>query len=134
MSLLATVVVLATLVAGGAGVLWSILVGTLLPALTAFVTRENATPKVKALLTALISGVTGAVSGFLITPPSGWSQWEQVIGTIAVTWAMAAVSYFFGWKPTGAAAAIARATASFGVGGRPAPPAADHPPAAPPGG
>lgn len=123
----AVVIVLAVATAGaGYGGLWSLLIGTVLPALTALVTKEHATDRVKALLTALLSGVTGAVSGFLITPPQGMAQWEQVIGSIAVTWVTAFVTYAAGWKHTPVIAAIARWTRHFGFGGHPPPP----PPAA----
>ena len=110
------VVLLAVTAVSVVPLLWSLLVGTVLPGLTALVTHENASPRVKALLTAVLAGATGAVSGFLITPPHGWAQWQQVVSAIAVAWITAVISYLGGWKPTGAAGFVARKSARFGIG------------------
>lgn len=98
--------------------LWSLAVGTILPGLTALLTKEKLSPKLKTLFQALLAGVTGAVSGFLINPPAGTSQWEQIAGAILVSWVSAGATFVTGWQPTGAVAAITKATANFGIGRR----------------
>lgn len=98
--------------------LWSLAVGTILPGLTALLTKEKLSPKLKTLFQALLAGVTGAVSGFLINPPAGTKQWEQIAGAILVSWVSAGATFVTGWQPTGAVAAITKATANFGIGPR----------------
>lgn len=97
-------------------ILWSLLVGTVLPGLTALVTREHASVRLKALLTAVMAAVTGGLSGFLTAPPHGWPQWEQVISSIAVAWITAVFTYLGAYKPTGLSSYLTRRTAGFGIG------------------
>ncbi len=101
--------------------LWSLAVGTVLPALTALVTKEKLSAALKSLVQALLAGVTGAVSGFVVTPPHGTAQWEQIAGAILVAWVTAGAAFIAGWVPTGAIVAIAARTARFGIGPATAP-------------
>ncbi len=98
--------------------LWSLAVGTLLPALTALVTKESLSPRVKALVLACLSAVTGVLSGFLVTPPHGTAEWEQIAGAILVAWVTAGASFVAGWQPTGAIKTIETRTSTFGLGKR----------------
>ena len=91
--------------------------GTIIPGLTAIVSRDVATAKLKALLTAMLSAFAGALNGALTSPPHGTAAWEQIAGSILLSWISAAAAYFFGWKPSGAADALARRTRRFGLGG-----------------
>lgn len=110
------IIIIAAATVSVTSLLWSLLIGTVLPGLTALITHESASARIKALLTALFAGVTGALAGFLITPPHGWVEWQQVVSAIAVAWITAIISYVGGWKPTGASVYVARKTARFGLG------------------
>ena len=96
-----------------------LLVGTVIPGLTAMVTKDQASAKVKAVVTAGLAAVSGGLTAYLTSPPHGTAGWEQFIGTILVTWIASSAAYFFGWKPTGAAHVLAEHTASFGIGKAP---------------
>ncbi|MDE1904849.1 MAG: hypothetical protein KGH75_00175 [Rhodospirillales bacterium] len=93
----------------------ALVIGTVLPALTAVVTKDTASAKLKAALTAGIGALTAAVTTALYAPPHGGTAWEELAAAVAVSWAASAVAYFAGWKPTGAVAAIHRRTARFGL-------------------
>ena len=74
-------------------------------------------------MTAGLAAISGGLTAYLTTPPVGTSGWETFTGTILVTWIASAGAYYFGWKPTGAAKAIATRTARFGIGRPETPPA-----------
>jgi hypothetical protein len=92
--------------------LWTLGIGTLIPLATAAVTAELTSSKVKTLVTALLAGVTGALAGFLTSPPHGTGQWEQVGLAILAAWIAAGATYVGGWKPGGVAPAVARRTSA----------------------
>jgi hypothetical protein len=92
--------------------LWTLGIGSLLPLVTAVVTAELTSSKVKTLVTALLAGITGALSGFLVSPPHGTGQWEQVGLAILVAWIAAGATYVGGWKPGGIAPAVASRTSA----------------------
>ena len=94
----------------------ALLVGTVIPGITAAITKKEASVRVKAIVTALLSAIAGGLNAYLASPPVGTSGWETFIGTILVTWIASAAAYYFGWKPTGAASAIADRTPNFGFG------------------
>jgi drug/metabolite transporter (DMT)-like permease len=96
-------------------VLVALLVGTVLPALTAVFTRKTASPRVKAIVTAAMSTLTGIILTASSSPPHGWHAWEELIVVSLLSWASASAAYWFGWKPTGAADKIATATSRFGI-------------------
>lgn len=98
------------------GMLLALALGTVVPALTAVITKANASPRLKALLSAMLAALAGGLSGAYQQPPKALSQWEQIGLTILLAWVAAGVAYLTGWKPTGAARALARATARIGVG------------------
>ena len=63
----------------------SLITGTLVPALTALITKDTASTKTKAMSTAALSVVAGVVVGILQTPPHGTAQWEQVVAFALIT-------------------------------------------------
>ena len=105
--------------------LLSLAVGVVIPGLVALVAKQHAGNGTKALLSALLAAVSGSLTGAIAATPHGWAGWEAVLWQIAIAWVAAGVAYFTGWKPSGAAPAIAKATARFGIGPKePTPPPA----------
>ena len=104
----------------------SVAIGVVIPGLVALVSREHASAALKAFLSALLTAVSGGLTGALAALPHGWHDWQAILWSIFVAWVAAAVSYFTGWKPSGASDRIAHKTANFGVGPRSAPPAAGN--------
>jgi VIT1/CCC1 family predicted Fe2+/Mn2+ transporter len=95
----------------------SLLVGTVIPAAIALVTKEVASAKLKALLTGLLAAITGGLSGYLITPPSGTREWEQIALSIGVAWITAVAGYVGWWKP--AVTVNAKIAPGVGLGNAP---------------
>lgn len=109
------------------GTLLALLLGTVVPALTAVFTRLTASARTKALLNALLSAFAGALSGaFLSTPPTV-ARWLQIVECMLLAWVAAGAAFVAAWKPTGASRAIEVRTASFGVGGVASRPAKEGP-------
>lgn len=98
------------------GVLIALIVGTIIPAVTAAVTKFASNVKTKALVAAGLSVITGIVTTILVTPPEGDAQWEQLIGYMLITWIASSGAYIAAWKPSHVAAEINEHTASFGFG------------------
>lgn len=95
--------------------------GVVIPVLVGLLTKLNASSGVKAALNAFLSAVAGAV--IVATQQNGSVDLGHVVIGIAETWVVSVSTYYGFLKPTGAAAAVHKATASFGLGGgtRPAP-------------
>ncbi|HEY5024717.1 MAG TPA: hypothetical protein VII76_07055 [Acidimicrobiales bacterium] len=102
--------------------LLAIAIGVVIPGLTALLAKLNASAQVKVLLTALLAGIAGGLAGAYAHPPVGLGQWVPILESIASAWGSAIASYFGLWKPTGAAPAVAQATARFGFGRETTPP------------
>jgi hypothetical protein len=96
--------------------LLALILGTIIPAATALIAKQHASPKIKALLNAMLSAIAGGLSGAFLAPPHGIAQWEQIVYTVLLAWISAGAAYITGYVPTGAAAAISKATANFGIG------------------
>jgi hypothetical protein len=99
------------------------LVGLVIPALVALVTKESLPPWAKALILLLLSTASGVLSGVVGSPPATWAQWQAVLVAIVVTFVTAAASQYAVWAPdTGAfahlRAFIDRRTGSVGIGRR----------------
>ena len=90
--------------------------GLIIPGLTALVTREHASARVKALAAGLLGAVGGILTSAAISPPTTAHEWGQLGIGVLVCWIAAFTSYFAAWKPTGASDAIAHGTSRFGVG------------------
>ena len=96
-------------------VIIGLVIGIVLPGITTLVTRETASPRLKAFVAAAMSALAAAATTALTTPPHDVTGWEELIVVTLVSWVTAGGAYFLGWKPTGATKALARATAGFGI-------------------
>lgn len=101
----------------------SFLVGTIIPILVALVTRQNASPGVKASVNALLAIVAGVLST-LVADAQGeivtvdLASFATAVGT---AWITSVATHFGLLAPagiTGAKGTVQRATADFGIGGR----------------
>lgn len=104
----------------------SLAVGIIIPGLTTLVTNDEASDRLKALFTAFLAAVGGALSAYTSGPAPTSAGWEHVLIAIAVAWITAGVAYLTGWKPTGAAPTLAKKTARFGFGSTPGAHAIHH--------
>lgn len=95
------------------------LVGLVLPALVAFVTKETLPQWIKSLILLFLSTVAGVISGLAASPPASWHQWQAVLVAIFVTFVSAAASDHSLWTPSGALSAISSRTRGFGIGAQP---------------
>lgn len=103
-----TAVTLSTIVAMG--------IGIVIPALTAFITKENLPAHVKVLILLLLSTIAGAVSSLAGNLPTSGSDWAHLALNVLLTFATAAASDVAVWEKSGALAAIHRKTKDFGIG------------------
>lgn len=89
--------------------------GVLVPILVALVAKLRASSGLKGLLNAALAGVAGAIGA--AAAAGGW-DWT----TFGISWlqafAVSIAAYYGVWKPTGAAPAVASATATVGVAER----------------
>lgn len=96
------------------------LVGLIIPALVALVTKEKLAPWAKSLILLLLSTTAGILAGLTGNPPHSWTEWKTVIVAILVTFVSAAAAQYAVWEPqTGALshlrAFIDRKTGSVGI-------------------
>lgn len=89
------------------------LVGVIIPALVAFVTKEGLPTWIKQIILALLSAVVGVLSSIAGSPPTGWTQWQQILVAILVTF-VAAVQSQFGVAEVHAA--LGRVSKRIGIG------------------
>ncbi len=88
--------------------------GTLIPLLTALVTKAEASSKVKALTTLFLAVVAAGVESVIAQGGAvNVQSWLLAIGT---TYISAIASYYGLTKPTEVTGAIQRKTADFGIG------------------
>lgn len=90
------------------------LAGTILPLLTATLTNITASSKVKAIVNAVLSIVTGTVAALIAV--DGKMTWAQLVIAIAVAFGASGASYSHLWKQLNVTAWIAVATGYFGFG------------------
>jgi hypothetical protein len=88
----------------GTADLVEVLVAVILPILVGLVTKASTDARVKALLLAALSALSGLAQGFLDTAPGTVWDWQQAILSAVTTFVIAAASYYGLWKPTGVAA------------------------------
>jgi uncharacterized membrane protein YdcZ (DUF606 family) len=98
------------------GVLLALVIGTVIPAVTAVATKLSSNVKTKALVAAGLSVITGVACTYLTTPPRDTKQWEQLIGYMLVAWIASSGAYVAAWKPSHAAAVLNEHTPAFGFG------------------
>ena len=89
--------------------------GTVIPLLTAVVTKMNSSSGVKATANLVLSVIAGGVA-HLVTN-EGSSTILELITAMAMVYLGSGVSYQNFWKPTGTSLAVQRKTAAIGVGG-----------------
>ena len=90
----------------------ALVVGTFVPLLTQVITKEVASLKLKAFLSAVLAAIGGGVGAYSLT-----TGWEPVVISILAAVAVAAAIDFGFWQPTGTSKAFARLAPGFGLGG-----------------
>lgn len=88
--------------------------GTVIPLLTALVTKARASSRLKSLVTLALSVLGGAVTYLLDN--NGTVQAQALISNVVTTYLAAGVTYNNLWKPTGIAPALAATSAESGIG------------------
>jgi hypothetical protein len=101
---------------------FALVTGVVLPLLVGLITKYDASPRVKALLLALLAGVSGALASLNSSEPviSG-----ETLTQVAISWVTAILVYFGFWKPTGVTETLNWATRNFGFGPKPVNPLVD---------
>lgn len=89
-------------------------IGILIPLLVALVTKLDASKSLKAVLNLGLSAVAGAA--VVAVQAAGNIDVSSVIVGIGTTWITSIVSYYGLTAPAGIAPAVAKATATKGVG------------------
>lgn len=93
----------------------STLFGLVLPIVVAIVTREVASPALKAIILAALSAIVGVASQ-VIGADGGAVFTQDTLVSMFTTWVIAVASYYGLWKPTNAASKVSHKTRFFGVG------------------
>ena len=110
-----TLVLLALTIAITGTVLWSFVIGTLIPLLTDLVTKDVAPAWLKTIVNLLLAAVSGGLSGALSAGTLNVAHWQQVLIGIAVAWVASIVSFYGILKPTGLSDKLQKATGKFGI-------------------
>lgn len=103
------------------------LAGTIVPLLTAVITKLRAPSHLKSIVNLAISALAGVVAYGIAH--EGAFDVMGLVSAGVTTYLASGVSYQNLWKPTGAALAVQKATAGIGLGAQP-----EDPPAGPQGG
>lgn len=90
------------------------LAGTIIPLLTAILTKLNASSGVKAICSLILSMMAGAVAYLIAHDGNG--DLLDLISAMVVVYLGAGASYQNFWKPTGTSLKLAEATAGTGIG------------------
>jgi hypothetical protein len=94
----------------------SFLVGTVIPILTALLTKVHASSGLKGVVNALMSAVAGSLITVLGADPV---VWQTLIWAIGTTWVSSIGTYYGLLKPNQLTGKVALATPQFGIGGPP---------------
>lgn len=95
----------------------TMVVGLLIPALVALVTKESLPARAKVLIVLLLTTASGVLSGIESAPPSSLSGWEHVVLNILMTYVSAAAATVAPWIPGSTFVEhIERLTSDFGIG------------------
>lgn len=98
------------------GAVLAMIVGVVIPAAVALVTRESLPPWVKEALLLLLSTATGVVTAVVTSPPTTLSGWEHLALNVLVAF-VAAEASDLAQRKTGTVTAIHAATdRHFGLG------------------
>lgn len=95
----------------------SLLAGVLLPIAVAFVTREFASPRLKALALTILSTISGVLAQVVSSDGTAIIS-EDTLWNVAISWVIAVATYFGLWRPSGTTQSVQRKTRYFGFGGR----------------
>lgn len=77
----------------------TLIVGVFLPILVALVTKTASSPRVKAVLLLVLSGVSAVLNSWLVAPQG--FDWAQAIWGAVTTFIIGTATLFGLWKPTG---------------------------------
>lgn len=92
----------------------SVLVATIIPILTALVTKSTAAPGVKSVVTLGLSAIAGFGSEFIKASEAGATfYWQGALLTTIVTFVVAVATYYGLWKPTNVAGSNSAAAHAF---------------------
>lgn len=92
------------------------LAGTVIPLLTALVTKLQASSRVKAIVNLVLSLLAGSVAH--LVAHDGQSNWMNLVTAMVAVYLASGVSYQNFWKPTGTSVAVQEKTSSVGLGYR----------------
>lgn len=92
----------------------SFVLGTIIPALVALLTKSGAHPGIKAVLNALLTAIAGVVSLAIID--EGQIVFSQALSSIAMVWFSSVATHYGLLRPTGVSRALASSTSNFGIG------------------
>ncbi len=106
----------------------NLILGTIIPIITALVVKDVASPGIKAIVNAFLAALAGGITVAL--QAGGILNWQSLLISMASTVGVAVVAYFGLLKPTGVTGLISTSTANFGVG-TPQVPAQPHSAVAP---
>lgn len=100
----------------------SFVAGTLIPILVALVTRQSASPGIKAAVNLLLSIVAGALSAVVASATGEVATLEvgSFVTSIGTAWITSIATHYGLLKPTGVtgtAGVVQRNTANVGIGG-----------------
>jgi hypothetical protein len=101
-----------------ASMLLALALGTVIPLLTGLVTKATVSPRLKLLLSGLVTGLAGGLSAAYSHPPNHLGQWEQVGITVLMAWMASAAAFVEGSPQNAVTKAITDRTSRFGFGPR----------------
>lgn len=90
------------------------IVGTVMPLLTAVLTKLSASSGIKAIVNLALSAGAGVLA--LFTASGGKTTWYEIVGAVVAAYLASGVSYQNLWKPLKVAPALQESTQGFGVG------------------
>ena len=100
------------------------LLSLFVPLVVALITKDSASPAVKAVTNAVGAGVV-AVLALWINPSEVEITWQLAVNVFLASLVVSATAYFAVWRPTGATGSISESTRNFGLGSK-----SDYTPAA----
>lgn len=90
------------------------LAGTVIPLLTALITKLRASSGVKAVCNLVLSVIAGGVAHLIAN--EGASTWMELVTAMVAVYLASGVSYQNLWKPTGVTLKIGETTSTKGIG------------------
>jgi RsiW-degrading membrane proteinase PrsW (M82 family) len=91
-------------------------ISVFVPLVVAFITKRQASDRVKAVTNLLAVAVASVVALFVNGNAGGPVTWQVIAATFMIGLVSSIVAYKAGWKPVGLAPALANATSNFGIG------------------